>query len=127
MIGTIGAIAAGGAAGAVTRHFANAGISALLKAAFPFGILAVNVLGSFMIGVLVALFASNWNPSQEMRLFLTTGFLGGFTTFSAFSADAMALWMRGDMVGAALYVTGSVLLSLAAVFLGGWIVWKFFA
>jgi CrcB protein len=127
MIGTIGAIAGGGALGALARHFANTGLTTLLKTPFPWGTLTVNVTGSFLIGMLIAVFASSWNPSQEIRLFLTTGFLGGFTTFSAFSADAMALWLRGDMIGAALYVTGSVVLSLAAVFLGGWIVWKFAA
>src|SRR5262245_20778256 len=120
MTGTIGAIPGGGALGALTRHFVNNGLGVPTPVPFPWGILAINVIGSFLMGILVGLFAGSWNPSQDMRLFLTTGFLGGFTTFSAFSADAMALWQRGDMPGAALYVTASVVLSLVAVFFGNW-------
>lgn len=124
---TIVAIALGGALGSVIRHFMNTGIAAFFKAPFPWGILAVNVLGCFVMGVLVAVFAGVWNPPQEVRAFLTVGFLGGFTTFSAFSLDAMALWTVGDMRGMAVYVLGSVALSIAAVFLGSFVVWKFVA
>jgi CrcB protein len=126
MISTIGAIAAGGALGAVARHFANEGVSALFKSEFPLGIMLVNIAGCFVMGVLVAVFAQQ-GASQGMRTFLTVGFLGGFTTFSAFSLDTMNLWMRGDVAGAAAYVLGSVVLSIAAVFIGSWLGMKVFA
>lgn len=127
MFSTIAVIAAGGAAGSVARHFANTGLSALFKTSFPAGILIVNVLGCFLMGVLVALFAAKLNVPQEGKLFLTVGFLGGFTTFSAFSLDTMNLWTRGDVTGAVLYVLASVILSILAVFAGSWIVWRFFS
>lgn len=127
MISTIGAIAAGGAFGAVARHGLNSGIMALVKAPFPWGIMTANVLGSFAMGVLIAVFASVWNPPQEIKAFLTVGFLGAFTTFSTFSLDAMTLWSRGDILGAAAYVLGSVVLSLAGIALGSWLVWKVIA
>lgn len=127
MIASIGAIAAGGALGALSRHFMNHGIMALVRAPFPYGILSINILGSFLMGVLIALFAAKLDISQGWKLFLTTGFLGAFTTFSTFSLDTMALITRGDMGGAVTYVFASVILSLGAIFLGSWIVWKFFA
>jgi fluoride exporter len=127
MTSTIGLIAAGGALGAVARHFANNGIGAVLPAGFPWGIMLVNIIGCFIMGMLVALFASSWNTSQDVRAFLTVGFLGGFTTFSAFSLDTMNLWTKGDMTGALVYVLGSVVLSILAVFAGSWLIWKFAA
>ncbi len=127
MIASIGAIAAGGALGAVSRHFVNQGIMSVTKATFPLGIMSINILGSFLMGVLVALFAAKLDLSQGWKLFLSTGFLGAFTTFSTFSLDTMTLFSRGDVAGSALYVAGSVILSIAGVFAGSWIVWKFFA
>lgn len=125
MLSTIGSIAAGGALGAVMRHGANILTLRVLGDGFPSGTLAVNILGSFMMGVLMAVFAGMWNPSQEIRAFLTVGILGGFTTFSAFSMDTMALWTRGDLMHAMAYVLGSVILSIAALFFGSWLIWKF--
>lgn len=127
MINTILTIAAGGALGAVTRHSMNAGIMTLVKAPFPYGILCVNILGSFLIGAAIALFAGYWNPGKFGQLFFVTGFLGAFTTFSTFSLDTMTLITRGDLFGAFSYVLGSVILSIAAVFLGSFIVWKIIA
>lgn len=127
MVKTVIAVALGGAMGSVSRHFMNTGISAVMKTPFPWGIIAVNVLGCFIMGVLVAVFAGASNPSYDLRAFLTVGFLGGFTTFSAFSLDAMNLWTAGDMKGFALYVAGSVVLSIAAVFAGSFVAWKFIA
>lgn len=124
---TIAAIALGGALGAVARHFANAGVTAWLKAPFPWGIMAVNIVGCFVMGALVAVFAGAWSPSQEMRAFLAVGVLGGFTTFSAFSLDFMNLWTGGDIRGAFLYAMASVALSLLAVFLGSFVAWKLIA
>lgn len=121
---TILAIAIGGASGAVARHLLNTGLSNSLKAPFPWGTMVVNILGCFVMGILVAAFSGFWNAPQSARAFLTVGFLGGFTTFSAFSLDTMNLWTSGDAKGAALYVVGSVILSIAATFLGSFIVWK---
>lgn len=114
-------IAAGGAIGAALRFLMSSGI-ARLGSAFPWGTLAVNVLGSLVMGLLVGLFAVKVQASQEVRAFLTTGVLGGFTTFSAFSADTALLIERNEMMAASLYVLGSVVLSLAAMFAGLWIV-----
>lgn len=127
MISTIGAIAAGGALGAVMRHLLNTGISSYLGESFPWGTLVVNVIGCFIMGVLVAVFANSWSPSQDFRAFLTVGVLGGFTTFSAFSLDTMLLWTQGNMGGAFAYVMASVIFSITAVFVGSFTVWKFFA
>lgn len=127
MFSSIITIGLGGALGAVARHGFSSFIMALTKASFPYGTLCVNVLGSFVMGVLIALFAGYWNPGKEAQLFLTTGFLGGFTTFSAFSLDAMTLMTRGDYTAAALYVGGSVAASLAAIFAGSYLAWRLMA
>lgn len=108
---------AGGGLGAMTRHGINRAGLAVLGPGFPWWTLAVNVFGSFLIGVLAGLFAG-WETGHNARLFLTTGFLGGFTTFSAFSLDALTLWERGAMLQTGLYVTGSVILSLLAAAIG---------
>ena len=127
MLKTALIIGLGGGLGSMARHFMNTGISALFKSGFPWGILIVNIVGCFAMGALVALFAGFINVSQETKLFLTAGFLGGFTTFSAFALDTMSLWTSGDVKGAILYVTASVTLSILAVFAGSAIVWKFSA
>jgi fluoride exporter len=127
MLKTIIAIGLGGALGSIARHFMNTGIATLVKTPFPWGILVINVVGCFLMGALIAVFAGIWNPAQEVRAFLTVGFLGGFTTFSAFSLDAMQLWTAGDMKGMLLYVAVSVVLSIAAVFAGSLIIWKVLA
>jgi fluoride exporter len=111
-------IAAGGAIGAVLRFLMTAGVSRLVGLDFPWGTLSVNILGSLVMGILVELFALKLHAGQELRAFLTTGILGGFTTFSAFSADVMLLIERNDLLGAGLYTLGSVLLSVGALFVG---------
>ena len=103
--------------GAVARHAAGRAGLALLGPGFPWWTLAVNVSGSFAIGLLAGLFGA-LETGHQARLFLVTGFLGGFTTFSAFSLDALTLWERGAMLQAGLYVLGSVFLSLIAAALG---------
>ena len=87
----------------------------------------MNVVGSFLIGVLAAWFAFRGDSyaTQSLRLFLTTGILGGFTTFSAFSLDFALLFERGDATLAAIYVVASVALSLVAIFAGLWLVRSF--
>lgn len=109
-------IAAGGALGAVMRYLLNSHIMALWGGAFPIGILAVNVLGCFAMGLIAGGLAAN--ASAELRAFLTTGVLGGFTTFSAFAFDAHSLTQSGQAGIAALYVVVTVILTLAGVFAG---------
>lgn len=111
-------IALGGALGATMRHLANLVALRAFGSSFPWGTMGINILGSFVMGVLVAVFAHYWQPSAEMKSFLTVGILGGFTTFSAFSLDAVMLWERGNLLAAAAYVGGSVILSLLALVAG---------
>lgn len=114
----------GGGLGAMLRYFVGLGAVRMWGASFPYGTFLINISGSFLMGVAAALFSKlianalseNWAPMA--RLFLTTGILGGYTTFSAFSLDAMMLWEEGRMGAAAFYVFGSVGLSILALFLG---------
>jgi CrcB protein len=108
----------GAGIGGMLRHAVNVAAVRVFAYGFPFGTLAVNVLGSFLIGFLAGYFAFRTGISQHLRLFLTTGILGGFTTFSAFSLDAALLVERHSFWLAAGYVVGSVGLSLTALFLG---------
>lgn len=87
----------------------------LLGPAFPYGTLAINVVGSAAMGVVTAVFVLGHLEAQDLRLFLTTGVIGGFTTFSTFSLDAVALWERGQPLAAMLYGLASVVLSLAVL------------
>ncbi len=109
---------AGGGIGAALRHGVNRAALAALGSSFPFGTLFVNVAGSFAMGVLAALFLAKGIGDQGLRLFLTTGILGGFTTLSAFSLDAILLWERGAWTALAIYLAGSVTLSIAALAVG---------
>lgn len=110
------AIAAGGALGAVLRHGANIGVTKMLGHGFPYATLGVNVLGSCVMGAFVAIFAQYWQPSEPVKLFLITGFLGAFTTFSTFSLDFATLWTRQAYMQSALYLGGSVIVSIAGFF-----------
>lgn len=107
----------GGGLGAVARHGVNRAGLAALGPGFPWWTLAVNVAGSLLIGLLAGLFGA-LETGHNARLFLITGFLGGFTTFSAFSLDALTLWERGQALQASLYILGSVILSLVAAAVG---------
>jgi CrcB protein len=115
---TILAIALGGALGSVLRYGTYLGAGKMLGMNFPWGTLIVNIAGSFLIGALTGMFASVWQPSEEMKLFLITGFLGGFTTFSAFSLDFATMWNSGATTMAVLYVVVSVTISIVALFGG---------
>jgi CrcB protein len=112
------AVFVGGGLGAVLRHGVNRASLAYPVADLPYGTLFVNVAGSFLMGALAELFLRSAGLSQEARLFLTTGLLGGFTTFSAFSLDAAMMWQRGAYPLLAAYVLGSVLLSIGALVAG---------
>ena len=108
----------GAGLGGALRHGVNVAAARLFGYGFPLGTLIVNVAGSFLMGVLAGYFAFRPGLSQHMRLFLTTGILGGFTTFSAFSLDAALLIERHSYALAAGYVVGSAGVSIAALFLG---------
>ncbi|MGO6994940.1 fluoride efflux transporter CrcB [Rhizobium leguminosarum] len=111
-------VAVGGAIGSLLRYYVGQWALRLMGPAFPWGTLAVNVVGCFVIGVFAALIARKFNASVELRLLLITGFLGGFTTFSAFSLDAISLFERGEAVAGGIYIAASVGLSMAAVIAG---------
>ena len=108
----------GGGFGAALRHGINLAAARALGTAFPYGTLLINITGSFIMGLVAAYFAFKGDASQHWRLFLTTGILGGYTTFSAFSLDAALLYERGEIGMAALYVVASVALSIAGLFAG---------
>ncbi|GLK81674.1 fluoride efflux transporter CrcB [Methylopila turkensis] len=108
----------GAGLGGALRHGVNLAALRWTGAGFPIGTLTINVLGSFAIGAVAALFALRSDLPQEWRLFLTTGVLGGFTTFSAFSLDAAALYERGEAGLALAYVVASVVLALVGVAAG---------
>ena len=109
---------AGAGIGGALRHGVNLASERLFGSEFPYGTLVVNVVGSLLMGLLAGYFAARAGVPQHVRLFLTTGVLGGFTTFSAFSLDAALLIERHAYWSAAAYMLGSVVLSLAALFAG---------
>jgi CrcB protein len=115
-------VALGGALGSAARYGINVMSGRYLGDAFPWHTLTVNVLGCFVMGVLVEMMALKLNVGNDLRAFLTTGILGGFTTFSAFSLDFALLAERKSFTLAGTYASASVILSLAAVFAGLYLV-----
>ncbi len=115
MIWTLSQVAAGGAIGAMLRFATVLGAARAFGVGFPFGTMAVNVAGSFAMGFLVIVLTAR---GSGLHPFLLSGILGGFTTFSAFSLDAVTLWERGDAFQAGLYVCASVILSILALAVG---------
>ncbi len=111
-------VALGGAVGALARYMVGVGAMRFIGAGFPWSTLIVNVVGSLIMGLLIAAFALRYSVSNEMRAFLTVGILGGFTTFSAFSLDFAVLMERKDYGLAVLYLGSSVGLSILALFVG---------
>ncbi|TCP40465.1 fluoride efflux transporter CrcB [Rhodovulum marinum] len=122
---TILQVALGGAIGAVGRYLTGVATIRLIGPGFPWGTLTVNILGSFLMGVLVVVLAKK--GGTHLAPFFMTGLLGGFTTFSAFSLDAMTIYERGQAGLAAGYVAASVILSLAAIAVGLWLARGIFA
>jgi CrcB protein len=112
----------GAGIGGALRHGVNVGAARLIGIGFPWGTLAVNVAGSLVMGLVAAWFALRSGASQPLRLFLATGILGGFTTFSSFSLDTVVLYERGEGVLALAYVLASLLLSIAALLAGLYLV-----
>jgi len=113
MIYTLMQVALGGALGAVGRYLTGVAAIRLIGPGFPWGTLAVNVLGCFAMGLVVVALAHL--SATRFAPLVMTGLLGGFTTFSAFSLDALTIWERGQPGLAAVYVLASVVLSLAAI------------
>ena len=111
-------IAAGGALGAVGRYAVMVGVGQWTGFASAYGTMAVNIVGSFLLGALLEIMALLWTPSEEVRVFLVVGILGGFTTFSSFSLDTVLLLQRNELGLATLYIGGSVILSVLS-FLAG--------
>ena len=104
--------------GGVLRHGLNEVVTRLIGAGFPYGILAINVVGSTAMGLLVGYWAFRGEAPLIVRLLLTTGVLGGFTTFSAFGLETFYLLRRGELLVAGAYVLGSVVAGLLALWLG---------
>lgn len=115
---TLLAVAIGGAAGSVARYLLASRVGHWFGTEFPWGTLAVNIIGCTIYGALIEVFARVWSPGGTARVLLTVGFLGGFTTFSAFSFEVFALYERGAVTEAVLYVLASVILSILGVFAG---------
>ena len=116
MLSTVLQVALGGAIGASARYLTSVGAVRLMGPGFPWATLSVNIVGSFLMGVLVVVLAQK--GGMKAAPFLMTGILGGFTTFSAFSLDAFTLYERGQTGAALAYVTASVLVSIAALAAG---------
>ena len=108
----------GGGLGSSLRHTVNLTSARVLGTAFPYHTFIINITGSIVMGLVAGYLAFKGEPSQHWRLFLMTGILGGYTTFSAFSLDAALLYERGQIALALLYVLGSVVLSIAGLFAG---------
>jgi CrcB protein len=115
-------VAAGGALGATLRHFSGQAAMRLLGSSFPYGTMFVNIVGSFAMGLFITWLAHRASgASAGLRLFVATGFMGGFTTFSSFSLDFAVLYERGEISAAFAYATLSVLVAIIALFAGMWL------
>ena len=112
----------GGGLGASLRHFVNVTCARCIGIDFPWGTLIINITGSIVMGLIAGYLAFKGQAPQPWRLFLMTGILGGYTTFSAFSLDTALLYERGALGLAAAYVLGSVILSIAGLFAGLWLI-----
>jgi len=112
------AIGVGGGLVSVMRYLLSSGVTEFADVAFPVGTLAVNVLGSFIMGVLAGSTGLFWLPGPEVRAFYMVGLLGGFTTFSSFSLDAAMLVEQGNYMAAAWYLIASPVMSVIGLFTG---------
>lgn len=115
-------VALGGAIGSTLRYLVGLASGWLFGIGFPWGTIAVNIAGSLAMGLVIGLAASKFQLTNELRVFIATGILGGFTTFSAFSLDFALLFERKDYGLAGLYLAGSVGLSILALFAGLYLV-----
>ena len=108
----------GGGFGALLRFLISEQINRLFLNSFPLGTIVVNVLGAFLIGLAVSYFSGKVNFSQNMKMFLIIGFLGGFTTFSTFNLDFYQLFSNGEIVASLLYLFATFILTVIAFYLG---------
>ncbi|MEM0898439.1 MAG: fluoride efflux transporter CrcB [Pseudomonadota bacterium] len=108
----------GGALGASGRYLSGVAAMRLFGPGFPWGTVFVNLVGSLAMGLLIGWLANRTQPAPQLQVFVATGVLGGFTTFSAFSLDAVTLWERGETLAAFGYVLGTVVVGIAALFAG---------
>jgi CrcB protein len=115
-------VSVGAGIGGALRHGVNLSTARTSGTGFPYGTLTVNVVGSLVMGLLAGYFAFRGEATQAWRLFLTTGILGGFTTFSTFSLDTALLYERGELALTLLYVAVSFACSVGALFMGLWAV-----
>lgn len=111
-------VAIGGGLGAALRYLSNLGAMRILGPNALWGTAGINIFGSFLMGLFIEVLARRFGAPPELRLFVATGILGGFTTFSAFSLDFAVLFERGDVGQAFVYVVISVIMSIAALFAG---------
>lgn len=111
----------GAGVGGAIRHFMNIHVARLMGTHFPWYTFVINISGSLVMGLVAGWFIMKGAGTGHLRLFIATGILGGYTTFSAFSLDAMLLWERGEHLLAAYYVGGSVVLSILGLAIGLWI------
>lgn len=121
MFKTILLIGTGGFAGSVSRYLFAKFVATKWPMAFPLGTFAVNTLGCFLIGIIMGL-SFQYTISTQTRLWLATGFCGGFTTFSTYSLEIFELYQRGEAGVSLLYLFGSIILGLLSIWLGMWIV-----
>ena len=112
----------GAGIGGLLRHLVNQATAQWFGADFPWGTLTVNIVGSLVMGLIAGYFASWSAGSPAWRLFLATGILGGFTTFSSFSLDIVVLFGRGEAMAATLYVAASLVFSIAGLWAGLWLI-----
>ncbi len=117
----LAAVALGGALGAVGRFLVGRLMVKIMGTGFPWATLTVNIAGSFLIGFLVAMFATKINANMQWQAFLVVGILGGFTTFSAFTLEIGLMLQRNEFTTAAIYAFGSLLLGMVSLFAGLWI------
>lgn len=115
------AIAIGGALGALSRYWVVGMVSSLFSRAFPFGTLAVNITGSFLIGLCYVIIVERLSGAAQWQAILMVGFIGAFTTFSTFSLETLVLIQEGRLPAAGLYIVSSVLVCLLAVMVGMWL------
>lgn len=111
-------VALGGAIGATGRHMLGLATLKTLGPDYPYGTMAANIIGGFLMGLLAGWLALKINGAENLRLFLGVGLLGGFTTFSAFSLDAVMMYEKKDYGALLGYVGGSVILSIGALMIG---------
>ena len=123
----LAAVGVGGAIGSMARYLIAGWVQSPAWSGFPYGIFVVNVTGGLVMGMLTEAMALKFNVSPELRAFLTTGLLGGYTTFSTFSLEATQLIQRHDYGQASVYIAGSALLSIIALFAGLYLVRMIYA